>query len=110
MKSFKNPKIKKNKLNEAFLQDKRYKIIQKLKKTPFWRSYFIINDLKKDKIEIYHGLSNEIPINIHKSGIKSIVSIHDLIFKVYPSTYKFTDRWIYDFKFKFRFGCCRNNI
>ncbi len=95
------PKIKKNKLNEAFLQDKRYKIIQKLKKTPFWRSYFIINDLKKEKIEIYHGLSNEIPINIHKSGIKSIVTIHDLIFKVYPSTYKFTDRWIYDFKFKY---------
>ena len=47
------PKIKKNRLNEQFLEDKRYKIIQKPKKTPFWRSYFIINDLKKDKIEIF---------------------------------------------------------
>lgn len=95
------PKIKKNRLNEQFLEDKRYKIIQKPKKTPFWRSYFILNDLKKQKIDLYHGLSNEIPLTIHHSGIKSVVTIHDLIFKIYPSTYKFIDRWIYDFKFKY---------
>lgn len=99
------PKIKKNKINEGFLSDKRYKIIQKLNKIPFWRSYFILNNLKSENISIYHGLSNEIPLKINKSGIKSIVTIHDLIFKVYPSTYKVTDRLIYNFKFKY---ACKN--
>ncbi len=66
----------------------------------FWRSFSILDQLKKDKIELYHGLSNEVPFNIKRSGIKSIVSIHDLIFKVLPDTYSLIDRTIYDLKFK----------
>ncbi len=67
---------------------------------PFWRSYSIVQQLKKDKIDLYHGLSNEIPFNIKKSGIKSIVTIHDLIFKILPETYPLVDRVIYDVKFR----------
>ena len=65
-----------------------------------WRRYGITADLLRDKIEVYHGLSHEIPVNIHKTPIKSIVTIHDLIFKVYPEYYKLADRKIYDNKFK----------
>lgn len=65
-----------------------------------WRRYGITADIIRDKIDLYHGLSHEIPVNIHKTGIKSIVTIHDLIFKVYPEYYKLTDRKIYDSKFK----------
>lgn len=67
----------------------------------FWRSRRIIKDLKRDQIQIFHGLSNELPFGIHKSGIKSVVTIHDLIFKVYPKTYPLIDRIIYDLKVRY---------
>ncbi len=69
----------------------------------FWRVSTIKNDLKKDQIDIFHGLSNELPIGIHKTGIKSVVSIHDLIFLRYPEYYKWIDRNIY--RWKFRYAC-----
>lgn len=65
-----------------------------------WRRYGITADIVRDKIDLYHGLSHEIPVNIHKTNIKSIVTIHDLIFKVFPQYYKVADRKIYDNKFK----------
>ncbi len=71
-----------------------YKVIH-----PAWRSKAIINTLKKDKIQLYHGLSNELPLGISKSGIKSVVTIHDLIFLQHPELYKSTDRVIYRQKF-----------
>jgi glycosyltransferase involved in cell wall biosynthesis len=66
-----------------------------------WRSIGIVNDLKKDGIQLFHGLSNEIPLNIQKSGIKSIVTIHDLIFLTHPGYYKLIDRNIYKKKFSY---------
>ena len=65
----------------------------------------VVKDLKRDGIDLYHGLSNEIPFGIPHSGVKSIVTIHDLIFKIYPNTYRYIDSKIYDFKFKY---ACRN--
>ncbi len=71
------------------------------KKIPsLWRSKLIVNDLKKDKIKIYHGLSGELPVGIDKTPIKSVVTIHDLIFLRYPELYKPIDRKIYTQKFK----------
>jgi hypothetical protein len=32
----------------------------------FWRSRGIVKDLKKEKIDLFHGLSNEIPIGLKK--------------------------------------------
>lgn len=70
-----------------------------------WRSKNIVKDLKRDQIDIYHGLSNEIPLHIQQSGIKSIVTIHDLIFLRYPHYYKRIDRNIYHKKFRY---ACEN--
>ena len=66
-----------------------------------WRNSWIIKDLKRDGIEIFHGLSGEIPNGLKEAGIKSVVTIHDLIFLRYPELYKPFDRWIYNQKFKF---------
>ena len=66
-----------------------------------WRSWSVIRKLKKERIDIYHGLSNEIPFGIHKTGIKSIVTIHDLINKRYPNNYKLIDRWVYNLKLSY---------
>lgn len=64
-----------------------------------WRSSFVIRDLKKCGADIYHGLSNEIPAGIQRTQIKSVVTIHDLIFERYPKQYKPVDVAIYRKKF-----------
>lgn len=68
-----------------------------------WRSSFIKKDLKRDKIDIYHGLSHEIPLNIAKTGIRTVVTIHDIMYLAYPDMYTAIDRTIY--KFKFQYAC-----
>lgn len=67
----------------------------------FWRSFGLVNNLKDEKIELYHGLSNEIPFGISKAGIPSIVTIHDLIFYRYPQYYPWLDRKIYEYKMRY---------
>lgn len=67
---------------------------------PIWRSFGITNDLKKQKPDIYHGLSNELPFGLKKAGIPSLVTIHDLIFVRFPEFYKPIDRTIYNYKFR----------
>ena len=66
----------------------------------WWRSYGIIKDVLKDDIAIFHGLSNELPQGIEKTTIKSVVTIHDLIFLRYPALYPAVDRFFYKRKFK----------
>lgn len=66
-----------------------------------WRSNYVTRDLKKLSIDIYHGLSNEIPAGIQRTGIKSVVTIHDLIFERYPKQYKPVDNAIYRKKFSY---------
>ena len=66
-----------------------------------WRVWGVTNDIIKDDIELFHGLSNELPLSIRKAkNTKSIVTIHDLIFLRYPEYYSFIDRHIYAYKFK----------
>ena len=76
-------------------------------KTPFsalgnayWRSRGILKDLKRDGIQLFHGLSGELPFGIHKSGIKSVVTIHDLIFLRHPEFYNPIDVKLYTWKFR----------
>lgn len=66
-----------------------------------WRVWGIKRDIRRDSIDLFHGLSNELPLNIHKQDrTRSIVTIHDLIFLKFPEYYKPIDRWIYNFKFR----------
>ena len=52
-----------------------------------WRSVGICKDIKEYKTDIFHGLSQELPIGIEKSGAKSVVTMHDAIFIRYPELY-----------------------
>lgn len=70
-----------------------------------WRSINLEKNLIQDKIDIFHGLSNEIPRKGSNSNLKYVVTIHDLIFKRYPRNYKAIDRRIYNTKFKY---ACKN--
>ncbi len=71
------------------------------KLSSYWRSIAMAGDFDKNGVEIYHGLSGEVPQNISKSKVKSVVTIHDLIFLRYPELYKPIDRKIYEKKFRF---------
>lgn len=66
----------------------------------YWRANKLTSYAKKDKLDIYHGLSHELPKGIEKISVKSVVTIHDLIFLRYPELYKAIDRKIYERKFK----------
>ena len=71
------------------------------KKLPsLWRIWGITKDIEEHGTQLFHGLSNELPLTIKRAGgVKSIVTIHDLIFLRYPEYYKFIDRKIYTYKF-----------
>lgn len=59
-----------------------------------FRNYCTCFFIRRQRLELFHGLSNEVPFFIHKSGCQTIVTIHDLIFLRHPEWYKKTDRRI----------------
>ena len=67
-----------------------------------WRIWGITSQLQEDDVNIFHGLSNELPLNIHRyNKPKTVVTIHDLIFRRLPQCYPVIDRMIYNYKFRY---------
>lgn len=74
------------------------------KKLPsLWRRIGIVKQIDQAHLDIYHGLSNELPKNIEKLNIKTVVTIHDLIFERFPKTYHLDER--YTHRWKIRRAC-----
>ena len=93
--------------NQNLFEANKWNVFERLPKSKFsnkfynyWRQKGVVKDLKTDNISIYHGLSGELPVGLKKNNIKSIVTIHDLIFMRYPNLYSFFDRKIHYLKFK----------
>ena len=61
----------------------------------------IVNDMLRDGVQLYHGLTGELPRGLHKAGIKSVVTIHDLIFMRHPDYYHWLDAKLYAWKFRY---------
>ncbi len=66
-----------------------------------WRSKGCVKQLVENSIDIYHGMSQELPCGIENTNIKTIVTIHDTIWIRYPELYSFTYRKIFTAKNKF---------
>lgn len=65
------------------------------------RRTFPLKQLMANEVTHYHGMSNELPLQmLRKHGIKSVLTVHDLIFKQYPNYYSAIDRNLYDFKMR----------
>ena len=65
------------------------------------------NEVIQQKAQIFHGLSHEIPLGIRANkNIKTIVTMHDLVFKIYPEYTPALQRKLYDIKFKY---ACQNS-
>ena len=61
----------------------------------------IIRDMQRDGVRLFHGLTGELPRGLKASGIKSVVTIHDLIFLRHPEYYHWLDAKIYAWKFRY---------
>ncbi len=83
-----------------------------LPKHPFipgaiWRTFLLSKLFKRDRLDVYHGLSHEIPVMI-PSNYRVFVTIHDLIFLRHPHFFPWIDRMIYSRKF--RHACERADV
>ncbi|WP_316822372.1 glycosyltransferase family 1 protein [Pedobacter gandavensis] len=95
------PKVKEHAQIFRFLKLKGIKIELPDRPGWLWRTLGIKKQLLKDQIDLFHGLSHEIPMGIQHSGIPSVVTIHDLIFLRFPKYYGRIDRFIYELKFRY---------
>jgi len=70
------------------------------KKNPsLWRTFFMSNDINRLNLDIYHGLSHELPVGIEKTSTRSVVTMHDVIFLKFPELYTWIDRRLYKKKY-----------
>jgi glycosyltransferase involved in cell wall biosynthesis len=64
-----------------------------------WRSRGVVKQMGADGVQLYHGLSGELPRGLSERGIRAVVTIHDLIFMRHPEYYNRADVKIYTKKF-----------
>ena len=67
-----------------------------------WRTFGLAGASAADGVELFHGLSNELPVGLK---VPSVVTIHDVAFKTFTDMYHWHDRIIYDWKW--RYACRR---
>lgn len=60
-----------------------------------WRTYGIARLAAQSGVQLYHGLSHELPNGLKRHRMCSIVTIHDLIFLRHPEWFPFADRFFY---------------
>lgn len=68
------------------------------------RTFRLGKKAANDGCRLFHGLSNELPRDIVKAGIPSIVTMHDVAWRTFPDMYTMIDRHIYDMKYGWSAG------
>lgn len=65
-----------------------------------WRNFSVPRRARAERVDLFHGLSNELPIGLYNAQrIGTVVTIHDLAFIRYPQFYKAIDRALYRKKY-----------
>jgi glycosyltransferase involved in cell wall biosynthesis len=64
------------------------------KTTSLWRSFGIGGERSAQDLDVFHGLSQELPSGL-PSRVKKVVTVHDLIFLRFPELYSRIDAYIY---------------
>lgn len=67
----------------------------------FWRSFLLGKQAEKDNLQVYHGLSQELPFDIAHTKALKIVTVHDLLYLRYPQAYSFFDQKMHITKLEF---------
>ncbi|MFT3680939.1 MAG: glycosyltransferase family 1 protein [Ferruginibacter sp.] len=66
-----------------------------------WRRSGMVKDIAAARLDIFHGVSNELPKGIKKNNTKTVVTVHDIIFERFPETYNFDERYVHRWKIKY---------
>ncbi|HKG07655.1 MAG TPA: glycosyltransferase family 1 protein [Pedobacter sp.] len=98
------PKIKSKPQITAFLNHPGVFARRPDQPSLLWRTLGIKKQLTKDQIDLFHGLSHEIPTGLR---IPALVTVHDLIFLRFPQYFGVIDRFIY--KLKCSYACMHAN-
>jgi glycosyltransferase involved in cell wall biosynthesis len=65
-----------------------------------WRTWRLGAAAARDHVSLYHGLTHEIPRDLPRTGIPSIVTVHDLIFEQHPEYFRRLDRLSYRWRYR----------
>ncbi len=65
-----------------------------------WRTFRLGRTAARDGMQLYHGLTHEIPRDLPRTGIKSVVTFADLIFEKHPKYFPRIDRWSYRWRYR----------
>lgn len=72
-------------------------VLTPLKLGGVWRTIRLATHAHRNGAQVFHGLSNELPMT-KPDGLKTVVTVHDLIFKRFPEYYSSIDIRIYSWK------------
>ena len=62
-----------------------------------WRTLAPAQQVCKDDVQLYHGLSHELPLFL-PAGVRRVVTMHDLIVRRYPHYFSLFDRIVHRIK------------
>ncbi len=97
------PRIRQHHETNKYLDIGRYTVRQpEGKPGAWWRTVSIADDIRNDQLNVFHGLSNELPLK-KPAGLRTILTVHDLIFLRFPEYYGAINVAIY--KWKLRHSC-----
>ena len=71
----------------------------------FWRTYGCSSQIADCNLDVFHGLSNELPFGLNKTSLRKVITMHDVIFLKHPEWFPFFDRLL--FKKKYVESCRR---
>ncbi|HYI76906.1 MAG TPA: glycosyltransferase family 1 protein [Chryseolinea sp.] len=104
-----SPKVKTHPEFNQILQRDNVKTINapatytRFNASSLWRTWGISKDPTVQTLNVFHGLSQELPVNL-PTTLKKVVTVHDLIFFRYAELYNLLDVFIYKAKVK---AACR---
>lgn len=65
-----------------------------------WRTFRLGRQAARDGVELFHGLSHEIPRDLPPTRVPSVVTFHDLLFETAPQLFPLVDRWSYRWRYR----------
>ena len=93
------PKIRRNDVTRQYIDKDNCRTIQPhgILRGSAWRTLGLASAARKDSVDIFHGLSNELPAGL---DIPSVVTVHDVAFRTFPDMYHAIDRFTYNLKWR----------
>ncbi|MGF1583714.1 MAG: glycosyltransferase family 4 protein [Bacteroidales bacterium] len=61
----------------------------------WWRSVSLGSELARDGVELYHGLSHDLPVRMGTSSVRTVVTVHDMIPYRRPELFSTANSMIY---------------